>query len=634
MFSQDGHRPGSEVAPSRRSFLYTAGLTGIGAAALNLAGAPAASAEPQRGEDRSDDDRGPWRVDPENPRFTLVVMPDTQYLFDGESIQSAPVEASFRYVLDNAREENIVFMAHLGDLVENAQKNELEAIGKTFDVLDRRRFPYSVLAGNHDINPSTDDQRGPSPYLDVFGPQRFRRSQTFKGATPDGYNTYHMFRAAGREWLLLALDWRPSAKGIAWANDVIKSHPQTPVILTTHELVYANKYGDEAQFSSFGNRLWNELIAENDQIFLTLNGHYWPPARTVKKNNAGHDVHVHIANYQDRYYGGSAMIRLYRFDLARNTIDVETFSPWILDRADKGLNALERQEIERTGPQDYFSVSINFEERFSGFAPVPPRPGRPANAMMLPGTVAYWRFDGPHQDGEPFADSDQVRDLSGHGNDLTKVTVPGSPATALTWSTQHHPDQPGQGSLYFGGKKKPLQGAYLQTAPTAPLNTATFPSGYTVEAFFKLPADWSSSQNAWTALLSRWGMGGEAGKTSGDLQEPVVTLSLSDGRALQWCVYPLNLDGPVTNWGHELPLDTWWHVAVVNDGRRTTMYVDGCPVARNPATKATGLSTVGLQWLLGGYEYGGKLDQVLRGWIGDVRVVDRALRVDQFMIAQ
>jgi hypothetical protein len=40
------------------------------------------------------------------------------------------------------------------------------------DALDRRRFPYSTLAGNHDIDGSKDDQRGPSPYLGAFAPQR------------------------------------------------------------------------------------------------------------------------------------------------------------------------------------------------------------------------------------------------------------------------------------------------------------------------------------------------------------------------------------------------------------------------------------------------------------------------------
>jgi hypothetical protein len=40
---------------------------------------------------------------------------------------------------------------------------------------------------------------------------------------------------------------------------------------------------------------------------------------------------VHITNYQNRYYGGAAMIRLYHFDLQRNIIDVETVAPYFLD---------------------------------------------------------------------------------------------------------------------------------------------------------------------------------------------------------------------------------------------------------------------------------------------------------------
>jgi hypothetical protein len=43
--------------------------------------------------------------------------------------------------------------------------------------------------------------------------------------------------------------------------------------------------------------------------------------------------------------------------------------PWILGRAGKSLNELEREEIELTGDQDRFSVTVGFEQRFSGFAP-------------------------------------------------------------------------------------------------------------------------------------------------------------------------------------------------------------------------------------------------------------------------
>ncbi|MCX5161280.1 Tat pathway signal sequence domain protein [Streptomyces sp. NBC_00264] len=627
------HQPDGPLLPgaSRRTFLRATALTGAATAATGLASAAPAAARAQQSAGAV---AAGWRPDPENPRFTLVVMPDTQYLFDGASIDKAPVEASLRYVLDHGRDENIVFLSHLGDLTESGQAGEFAAIGEAFELLDRRRVGYSVVAGNHDIKSSTDDQRGRTPYLDTFGPKRMRRLPTFGGATPDGYNTYHLFRAAGREWLVLALDWRPSAAGLAWAKDVIAQHPRTPVILTTHELVYANADGDEAELSDHGQHLWDELIAGNDQIFLTLNGHYWPAGRTTRKNTAGNDVHLHITNYQNRYYGGSAMIRLYRFDLARNTIDVETISPWVLGRAGERLNDLERGEIELTGPQDCFAVPIDFEKRFAGFAPVPVRGPRPAERMLIPGTVAYWRFDSPsHRDGSAADAGLRVPDLSGHRNDLVREAVPGSAPDALRWSTSHHPDQPGHGSLYFDGSKPPLRGAYLRTENNAPLNTKTFRSGYTIEAFLRLPADWDAGRNAWGAVLGRRGTLGAAGKTSGDPEEPVATLSVSDGPGLQWAAAPLNQPGAVTNWSHELLRERWWHVAVVNDGKHTTMYIDGCVVARNPATRTTGLATLGLPWLLGAYEYGGRLDQLMHGWLGDIRIVERALRVKDFMIA-
>lgn len=288
------------------------------------------------------------------------------------------------------------------------------------------------------------------------------------------------------------------------------------------------------------------------------------------------------------------MIRLYRFDLARNTIDVETISPWVLGRAGEDLNELERRETELTGPQDCFSVPVDFEKRFAGFAPVPPRGPRPAAQMLVPGTVAYWRFDNSHPEGSPSDPALRIPDLSGHGNDLTREPVPGSPADALRWSAGHHPDQPGHGSLYFDGGKPPLHGAYLRTAKDAPLNSKTFRSGYTIEAFFRLPADWDAGHHAWGSILSRRGTLGAARKTAGDPEEPVATLSLSDGPGLQWAAAPLNQPGLVTNWSHELERERWWHVAVVNDAKHTTMYVDGCQVARNPFTATTGLGTVGV----------------------------------------
>lgn len=60
------------------------------------------------------------------------------------------------------------------------------------------------------MNGSTDDQRGNTAYLRAFGPQRFAGTPGFGGASPDGYNSFHVMTAANRDWLILALDWRAS----------------------------------------------------------------------------------------------------------------------------------------------------------------------------------------------------------------------------------------------------------------------------------------------------------------------------------------------------------------------------------------------------------------------------------------
>ncbi|HUQ56890.1 LamG-like jellyroll fold domain-containing protein [Lentzea sp.] len=577
------------MTASRRSFLLGTGATAA-AAALVTPGSAAA-----------DNVVGGGGPDPEARRFTLAVIPDTQYMFDLDRGDSAPLKATLQYLVDHRRSENIVFVSHLGDLVENALKSEIDDISARFEVLDRRRIGYSVLAGNHDVPDSRlDDQRGRTPYLDRFGPQRFRSSPTFRGASADGYNSFHVFRAAGKDWLVLALDWRMSPQGFEWARSVLKKHPKLPVILTTHELVRDGGDG-VAEMSDYGRKLWDELIRDNDQIFLTLNGHFWPPARATMRNAAGNDVHVHITNYQDRYYGGGAMIRLYHFDLDRGVVDVRTLSPWLLGK--KALNPLERKEIELTGPADRFSVPIGFEQRFARFDP-PVLPGpRPVSDVLVRGTVAYWRL------------GEGLEDLSGNGNHLRQTGT-------LTAADDHHRFAPSHRSLYFG------KDGYLSTVDAAPLNRETFERGYTIEVFLKLPKDFD---HPWCGLLTKLAPGSAAGKTGDDPGEPIATLNVAGGGQLQWAVFPRNLPGISTNWGHEMDYETWWHIAVVNDGVHTTMYVDGSPLLRNPSTPARGISTAGDPWLVGAYAYDKVVEKSLHGWVGDLRIVNRALDRSEFM---
>ncbi|MFF0341979.1 LamG-like jellyroll fold domain-containing protein [Kribbella sp. NPDC004875] len=597
-------------------------LGALGAGAVAASGALSAGTATAAGSNGTNGTTGAkaGRIDTEHPRFTLAVVPDTQYQFDQDRGDAAPLTATFQYLIDQRGAENIVFIAHLGDVVENALAMEFAQVDPVFKILDRARFPYSVLAGNHDIDGSKDDTRGPSPYLETFGPQRFRWMPTYGGSTANGYNSYHVFRAAGRQWLLLAMDWRPSDASFAWARAVIAAHPKMPVILTIHELVNADHGNPVAYFSDHGNRVWDQLVKDNDQIFLTLNGHYWPPGRVTRKNSAGHDVHLHITNYQDRYYGGSGMVRLYHFDLARNTIDVETIAPWILEQDPAKRNELAEVELELSDDTNRFGIPIDFASRFAGFAPEPVRPARPAQQMVIPGTAAYWRFDGPV--------GDKVVDQSGQGNDLTRVQLSNDLPTA---STEYHPDQPGHASWLFPGGKNPARGGYLKTVDNAPLNAMTFTKGYTIEAFVKLADD--GQDHSWEGLFTRLGTGRDAGKTGSDPDEPAVKLGFSGGLQVQWAVYPLDKNDTFTNWGHEQRAGEWFHLAIVNDGRHSIVYVDSSELLRNPATPSNGLATAGKPWLVGAGHYANTVDQAFAGNIGELRIVTRALKPSQFLNA-
>lgn len=610
--------------PGRRTVLRAAVAGSVAAAATGtVAAVPAQAAEAS----------GQRRFDTDSPRFTLAVLPDTQYLFDADSTDPAPLRETFRYLVADRSEANIAFMTHLGDVTEHGTEDEIRRAAQTFRTL-HGKVPYSVLAGNHDIASSTDDQRGDSAYLREFGPGRYASMPTFKGASPDGYNSYHVVRAAGRDWLVLALDWRISDKGTVWAQSVLDAHPTLPAVLTTHDLAYADDEGS-ARLSGNGQRLWDGLIRGNDQIFLALGGHYWPPGRTVLRNDADNDVHIHITNYQDRYYGGAGMIRAYGFDVVRGVIDVETFAPWFLARDPARRTPLEAETVQLTGPADRFSLSIDFDERFRGFSPVVPPKPRPAPAVMPRGTVAYWRFDASGMttapDGGPVADGSVVRDLSGHGNDLTVGRLHSSGPEALTWSPDHHPGQPAHASLRFDGGKGPDRGAVLRTGMRAPLNSEKFPRGYTIETFVRLPEPFEGD-HSWMGILSWEGRNGDAGKTTGwSPLEPTCSLNLSPERFLQFVVYPHRQDADPTSWSHAVPVGRWMHVAVVNDGRRTVVYVDGSKIARNPTAPSTGIATLGKPFVLGATQFDGKFGQGFYGWIGDTRIVDRPLRTRDFL---
>jgi hypothetical protein len=71
--------------------------------------------------------------------------------------------------------------------------------------------------------------------------------------------------------------------------------------------------------------------------------------------------------------------------------------------------------------------------------------------------------------------------------------------------------------------------------------------------------------------------------------------------------------------------------AVVNDARRTVVYVDGSKIARNPTQSSRGIPTLGRPFAIGGTQFALTYGQGYYGWIGDVRIMSRALKPREFL---
>jgi hypothetical protein len=589
----------------------------------------------QAGDAESFGSRGP------SGKFTLAVIPDTQYLFDEDRGNQAVVEKSLQWIVDHTREKNIVFTIHLGDIVNNGAsarwgRSELAQASDAFKIFDRNDIQYGVVAGNHDVPPgSFDNVRGHSTYLDYFGPSRTAGNRSYCGSTGDGYNNCYTFMGGNQRFLLLALDWRASDATIAWAESKLEEFAGVPTIIATHEILNSSNWttvNDAAVLSGYGQTLWDRLIKSHSQIFMTLNGHNWPAGGVIMKDLADREVYMHLVNYQDRYFSGSGMIRLYEFDLRANNVDVQTFSPYWLSH--KGpLSPLAKNEVRLEDPANQFSMQIDFKERFAPERAVKPTPPVSPERMIVDGTVAYWRFEGPNGQALPEG-SIAARDFSGRGNDLRRVTLPNGTANDLTWTQEFHPQQPSRGSLFFNGSKNnpSFGGAYLRTMEGAPINSMTFKNGYTIEAFVRLPEFCCEDKHAWMGAISRMGTGGDLGRTGDDPDEPLATLTVSPSREFQWAAATFSDPGLLTNWSYRVPTLNWYHVALVNDGKQTLMYINGSLDQRNPQRVNSGLQTTGEFWMIGANHYARTVEHSFYGWIGDVRIVKRPLAVREFML--
>ena len=99
------------------------------------------------------------------------------------------------------------------------------------------------------------------------------------------------------------------------------------MILTTHDILGIASDAVTAVEGASGRRLWDKLIKDNDQIFLTINGHNHGAAHWRKTNAFGNSVDQIVWDYQMAYNGGNGYLGLLEFDFTNKRIPSRRSSP-------------------------------------------------------------------------------------------------------------------------------------------------------------------------------------------------------------------------------------------------------------------------------------------------------------------
>ncbi|MDK6233140.1 metallophosphoesterase [Aerococcus sp. UMB10185] len=621
-------------------------------------------------------------------RFSIAILPDTQfyarYTTEAEGDQfnaaygSEPFATQTQWIADHADDYGIAMTLHVGDVVDQANKPaQWQVASEAMGILEANQEPYLIIAGNHDIGGQALEN-GQSPYYgyytDVFPGERAQKNATFQGRGPNDAHEYHIFNVDGQDFLVLGLSWGAEGAELDWAEAVLKENPNTPTILVSHQLINNDTVTSQTLKTPFGEVVWDRLIAPNDQVFLTYNGHHHGASRVKRTNNFGNPVYQILTDQQMAYMGGNGYMALTEFDLTNGKIHQTTFSPWVPTKAEETRNGYDQVFLTDDGAS--FTFDFDFKGRFPNLvvgqpddpsyssqlrtyysenyqAPQPVEQEEPSSEDDYPvveGTVAHWRISG--EDGIVVNVGDALVDITNPANNfyrapLNEGNLGGAVLEDVTWSKDHHPLSSNAGSIRFENGSRPTadnpqhRASYFRTKDGAPINLENFENGYTFETFIKFDPNYNpDGVNNWMQWLVREGQRQNIpGYVGTEGEEPPFAWDFSNLSEVQFSFVdqqtPEATEGSAWS-GEIVDLSDWYHLAAVNDPetKTLTMYVNGVPVLRN-ATDTVGLADdKGQPWRLGGSFYGGQGEHGFIGWIGETRLVDRPLQAKDWLTAR
>ena len=282
--------------------------------------------------------------------FSIVLLPDTQNY--SEKYPETYI-AQALWIRKQAKQDNIKFAIHLGDIVQTSTKQpEWENADRAMRLLDGV-VPYSVAPGNHDMVVKTRDS---SLYNKYYSPERFAGRKWYGGHMGDNNdNNYCFFEASGMKFMILNLEFAPRDETLQWAAGITQRYPEHRVIVATHCYMRpkARDTGCATSYNIAGNsgeQMWQKFIRKQPNIFLVVSGHVLGVGLQTSINDAGGKVLEMLTDYQGLPNGGDGWLRSLTFVPSENKIHVRTYSP-LLDKENKAEKETFSLDYQMTSAQ-------------------------------------------------------------------------------------------------------------------------------------------------------------------------------------------------------------------------------------------------------------------------------------------
>ena len=308
--------------------------------------------------------------------FSIAVIPDTQH-YRGRGSKAEPdssqrvtnpvFEAYVDWTVDNLEQQQIVFVSHVGDIVDINERQQWTVARRLMDRL-HGRVPYGISVGNHDMSGSGDS----SLFQEFFPASRFEQFDWYGGAfhKPTGRpaisgnnaNSYQLFSAAGMDFVALHLECNAPNDVLAWADDVLERHARRRAIITTHMNLgprdkpkKAKDYFDAAKgrmtwkkcHGKRGNsaqEMWDKCFRKHANLFMICSGDQsrTQAMRQSVRADHGNTVHELLSDY------GVAGLRVMRFVPSKDRIGVRTWNPLTQEfcRSTKIVSKVKQHQFE------------------------------------------------------------------------------------------------------------------------------------------------------------------------------------------------------------------------------------------------------------------------------------------------